>query len=133
MSLGPDADGVKHSEGSQILRFQRRFRNGALCSLEVDLAEVRSNTFRPHFVWNGRGHKPRELIAWVTEISQVVATCAGVPIMYVFVYDIGRTETWLCAPNERRRRIARKDEPCRNPVSALVLAMAARFASKSEG
>jgi hypothetical protein len=118
------------SEAPQTLPFEHRFRSGALCSLEIDLAEVRTNTFRPHFVWNGRGHKPRELIAWVTEIFQVVATRTGVPIMYVFAYDSGRTETSACAPDEKPRRIARKDEPCRNPVSALVFAMTARVASE---
>jgi hypothetical protein len=50
---------TRGKRGVLILRFKRWFRTGALCGLEVDLAEVRTNTFRPHFVWNGRGHKPR--------------------------------------------------------------------------
>jgi hypothetical protein len=90
------------SEAPQILSFQHRFASGALCKIVVDLGQVKTNTFRPHFVWNGRGHKPRELIAWVTEIFQIVATRTGVPIMYVFSHNSGRTETWLCAPDERR-------------------------------
>jgi hypothetical protein len=30
----------------------------ALCKIVVDLEQAKTNTFRPHFVWNGRGHKP---------------------------------------------------------------------------
>jgi hypothetical protein len=59
------------SEAPQTLTFKHRFRSGALCRVAVDLEAVRNGTFRPHFVWNGRGHEPRELIAWVTR--------AGVP------------------------------------------------------
>jgi hypothetical protein len=29
----------------------------ALCKIVVDLEQAKTNTFRPHFVWNGRGHK----------------------------------------------------------------------------
>jgi RecA-family ATPase len=66
MSLGPGAEGVKHSEGPQVLRFQHRFRSGALCEVEIDLEAVRDNSLVPHFSWNGTKHRPRELITWIS-------------------------------------------------------------------
>ena len=99
------------------LTFAHRFQSGALCTISIDLEKVRNGTFRPNFIWNGRRHRPRELIAWVTEIFQVVAARTGIPFMYVFSRDSGRTETWIFSPGERPRRIARQDEPSQNPVS----------------
>jgi hypothetical protein len=106
------------------LKFAHRFKSGALCEVEIDLDAVRDNTFRPHFRWNGRKHKARELIAWVRSVFADVASRTGVPIVCCFVrHGSGSSETWLFPPNETPRRIARRDEPTRNPVCALVLAM----------
>jgi hypothetical protein len=133
MSLGPDADGVKHSEGPQVLRFERRFRNGALCRLKVDLAEVRTNTFRPHFVWSGRACKRRELVQWIVGVFQVVSTRTGVSMGYCFPWKNGESETWLFDPGQRPRRLARQSEPCRNPFAAFVIALDAKVAIESYG
>jgi hypothetical protein len=114
------------------LTFAHRFKSGALCTISIDLEKVRNGTFRPNFIWNGRRHRPRELIAWVTEIFQVVAVRTGVPFMYVFSGDSGRTETWIFSPGEKPRRIARKDEPSQNPVSAFVLALTGLVATDSD-
>src|SRR6478736_5112413 len=121
MSLGPGADGVKHSEGPQILRFKHRFRNGALCSLEVDLATVKAGAFRPRFVWSGpRPSKVRELIAWTLSVFATVANRAQASVLFSFWHEPGRSETWECRPGERPRRIKREDEPCRNLSSAIM-------------
>jgi hypothetical protein len=62
------------------LTFVHRFKSGALCTISIDLEKVRNGTFRPDFIWHGRSHKPRELIAWVTEIFQVVAARTGISL-----------------------------------------------------
>jgi hypothetical protein len=129
MSLGPDADGVKHSEGPQVLRFKHRFRNGALCRLEADLATVKAGAFRPRFVWNGpRPSKVRELIAWTLTVFATVADRAQASVFFSFWHEPGRSETWECRPGERPRRIARKDEPCRNLASAIMAGAIGRVA-----
>ena len=132
MNLGPSADGVKHSEGPQVLHFRHRFGSGSLCTIAIDLEKVRNGSFQPRFMWNGRAHKPREFIDWATEIFQIVAARTGVPFVYVFSLDSGRTETWVFSPGQKPRRIARKNEPCRNPVSAFVLALTGLVVTDSE-
>jgi hypothetical protein len=122
-----------HERGAaRIFDFRPPVKSGALCTISIDLEKVRNGTFRPDFIWHGRSHKPRELIAWVTEIFQVVAARTGIPFVYVFSRDSGRTETWLFGPGERPRRIARKDEPSQNPVSAFVLALTGLVATDSD-
>jgi hypothetical protein len=129
MSLGTGAGGVKHSEGPQILRFKHRVRNGALCSLEVDLATVKAGKFRPQFIWSGpRPSKVRELIAWTLSVFATVANRAQASVLYSFWHEPGRSETWECRPGERPRRIARKDEPCRNLASAIMATAIGRVA-----
>jgi hypothetical protein len=115
------------------LRFAHRFKSGALCEVEIDLEAVRDNTFTPRFRWKGTKHKTRELIAWVRSVFAEVASRTGVPIVWCFVRrGSGSTETWLFPPNERPRRIAKAEEPCCNPASALVFAATAKFAIQSE-
>ena len=41
------------SEEAQTLRFQHRFRSGAICSIAFDLEEARTGSLKPNFVWNG--------------------------------------------------------------------------------
>jgi hypothetical protein len=133
MSLGPDADGVKHSEGPQILRFKCRFRNGALCSLEVDLATVKAGAFRPRFVWSGpRPSKVRELIAWTLSVFATVANRAQASVRLSFWREPGRSETWECHPGERPRRIKREDEPCRNLAAAIMATAIGRVAVQTQ-
>jgi hypothetical protein len=129
MSLGPDADGVKHSEGPQTLRFKHRFRNGALCSVEVDLATVKAGKLRPEFIWSGqRPSKVRELIAWTLTVFETVVNRAQTSVRYSFWSKPGRSETWDCRPGERPRRIKREEEPCRNLVSAILATAVGRVA-----
>ena len=114
------------------LQFAHRFKSGALCEVEIDLEAVRANSFTPHFRWRGTTHKAQEFICWARDVFRIAANRAGVPILWCFVHrGNGATETWIFEPGERPRRIARKDEPCRNPVSALVFAMTVRVASES--
>jgi hypothetical protein len=115
----------------RTLSFQHRFRSGALCSLEVDLAEVRINRFRPHFKWSGRSYKRRELVRWIVGVFQVVATRAEVPIVYVFSAKNGESESWLCDPGQRPRRLPKESEPCHNSFNALVLALKAKVVTES--
>ena len=75
MSLRASAEGVKHSEGPQVLQFQHRFRSGALCKVVVDLEQIRNNMFTPHFEWNGRSCKRRELVQWIVGVSGCVHAC----------------------------------------------------------
>jgi hypothetical protein len=129
MNLGPDADGVKHSEGPQVLRFEHRFRNGALCSLEVDLATVKAGAFRPQFIWSGqRPSKVRELIAWTLSVLATVADRAQASVRFSFWPEPGRSETWDCRPGERPRRIKREEEPSRNLASAIMATAIGRVA-----
>jgi hypothetical protein len=133
MSLGPDADGVKHSEGPQVLRFKHRFRNGALCRLEADLATVKAGAFRPRFVWSGpRPSKKREFIAWTLSVFATVASRAQASVRFSFWHEPGRSETWDCRPGERPRRIKREDEPCRNLVSAIMATAVGRVAVQTQ-
>jgi hypothetical protein len=121
MSLKPSADGVKHSEAPQVLRFQRRFASGALCKLTVDLASVKAGTFRPHFIWSGRPpSKKRQLIAWSLGVFASVANRTQTTIRYSFWHEPGRSETWDCRPGERSQRIRREEEPCRNLAAAIM-------------
>ena len=116
-----------------ILRFRHRFQAGALCELEIDLDAVRDNSLVPHFKWNGTKHRPRELITWISAVWREVANRTGVPIVWCFVHrGNGATETWIFEPGGRPRKIAKAEEPCCNPASALVFAVAAKFATQSE-
>jgi hypothetical protein len=129
VSLGPDAGGVKDSEGPQVLRFEHSYRNGALCSLEVDLATVRAGTFRPQFIWSGqRPSKMRELIAWTLSVFATVANHAQASVRFSFWREPGRSETWDCRPGERPQRIKREDEPCRNLATAIMATAIGRVA-----
>jgi hypothetical protein len=135
MSLGPGADGVKHSEGEgpQVLQFQHRFRSGALCRLTVDLATVKAGAFRPRFVWSGRRpSKGRELIAWTLSVFATVASRAQASILFSFWHRPGRSETWMCRPGERPQRIKREDEPCQNLVSAIMATAVGRVAVQTQ-
>jgi hypothetical protein len=132
MSLRASAEGVKHSEGPQI-SFQHRFRSGALCTLTVDLASVKAGKFRPTLVWSGRPpSKKHELIAWTVSVFATVANRAQASIRFSFWHEPGRSETWDCHPGEKPRRIASKDEPCRNLASAIMAAAIGQVAVQTQ-
>ena len=126
------------------LRFAHRFKSGALCEVEIDLEAVRDNRFIPHFRWRGRTHssdngpesrpcKAREFICWARDVFEIVADRAGVPVLWCFVHrGNGATETWIFAPGEKSRRIAKADEPSQNPAAASIIAASVKFATQCE-
>ena len=115
------------------LRFAHRFKSGALCEVEIDLEAVHDNSFTPHFRWNGRKHKAREFISWVLSVFATVADRTEVPVIWCFVHrGNGAIESWIFEPGEKPRRIAKAEEPCCNPASALMFAATAKFATQSE-
>jgi hypothetical protein len=124
--------GAVMSAGLQTLTFQHRFRSGALCQIEVNLAEVKSGTFTPNFTWRGHGHKPREMIAWVLSAFRIVANRTGERIVHVFIDDDLKTETWVIPPNEKPRRIAQKAEPGKALAAAMAVAALAKFATQQD-
>ena len=66
-------------------------------------------------------------------VFATVADRAGVPVVWCFVHrGNGATETWIFEPGEKPRRIAKAEEPCCNPASALMFAASAKFATQSE-
>jgi hypothetical protein len=120
-------------EGPQILKFQYRFKSGALCKLTVDLATVKAGKFRPTLVWSGRPpSKKRELITWTLSVFATVANRAQASIRYTFWHEPGRSETWDCSPGERPRRIKREAEPCRNLASAIMATAIGRVAVQTQ-
>ena len=84
------------------LTFAHRSKSGALCTISIDLEKVRNGTFRPDFIWHGRSHKPRELIAWVTEIFQVVAARTGIPSCMCFLAISGELRLGFSVPAKGR-------------------------------
>jgi hypothetical protein len=119
------------SEAFRTLSFQHRFASGALCKIVVALEQAKTNTFRPHFVWNGRSCKRRELVRWIVGVFQIVSTRSGVPMGDCFPREDG-SETWLFEPGQRPRRLARQSEPCRNLFIALVIACEAKVAIEGD-
>jgi hypothetical protein len=77
------------SEAFRTLSFQHRFASGALCKIVVALEQAKTNTFRPHFVWNGRSCKRRELVRWIVGVFQIVSTRSGVPMGDCFPREDG--------------------------------------------
>lgn len=113
------------------LRFGHRFKSGALCEIAVDLDAVRAYSFRPHFIWNGHSHKPREFITWAKEIFRIVSARAGTRVVYVYSYRNGESESWIFEPNQRPQRMPKKYEPSVNPASALLVTLYAQRAKES--
>jgi hypothetical protein len=55
----------------------------------------------------------------------------GRAVGYCFPWENGETETWLCEPGQRPRRLVKQAEPCRNAFSAFVIALEANVATQS--
>ena len=94
------------------LRFVRRFRNGTVCEMTVQLLPDGTPYRRPHYIWKGPVPSLRgERLDWELSCFRTIAERIKAPMFYGAYLCTGEIKAWRCDLERKPKRV---------PLSELV-------------